>query len=323
MKRLLEAREMRWNKALVTGGAGFIGSHLVDGLIKNGIDIMVIDDLSAGLKENIKNHLDKIEFIKGDIADYELLEKAVTDVDIIFHVAANASIPTAVNDPILDYNSNARGSFNILEASRRNSVKKIVYASSAALFGMPKYFPIDEDHPTIPISPYGASKLAGESYGFAYQETYGIKFSSLRIFNAIGPRQPRYVIFDFLKKIRKNKSQLEILGTGENIRDFIYVDDVVRAFMTCADKSIADGKAYNLGTGVGTSVIELARLILGRLNLNNTKLTYTESRGRWDILKLVSNPSRLSKDLGITKFTPLTDALDDEIEWFRQNVGEL
>ncbi|NVM02408.1 MAG: SDR family NAD(P)-dependent oxidoreductase [Candidatus Helarchaeota archaeon] len=313
---------MKYSRVLVTGGAGFIGSHLVDALVKNGVTIRVIDDLSSGFKQNLE-HLDKIEFIEEDISKLDVIQKVVSDIDIIFHIAANASVPMSVENPTLDYMSNMTGTFNLLKTCLDSEVKKIVYASSAAIFGEPKYLPINEEHSKMPISPYGASKLAAELYGFAFQETYGIKFTSLRIFNAIGPRQPRYVIFDFLNKLKKDNSNLDILGTGKNIRDFIYVGDVVKIFIDCAEKAISDGEAYNLGTGVGISITELAIKILKELNLNNTKLTYTGFSWKGDILKLISNPNKLKKDLNIKKFTPLSEALSDEINWFQQKIGKI
>ncbi|MHA1302029.1 MAG: SDR family NAD(P)-dependent oxidoreductase, partial [Candidatus Helarchaeota archaeon] len=314
---------MKYSKALVTGGAGFIGSHTVDALIKTGIEVKVIDDLSAGLKENLNHIENEIEFIQGDVSNYKLVKDSISDVDVIYHLAANASVPTSVENPTLDYMSNATGTFNVLKASIESDVKKIIYASSAAIFGEPKYLPIDEEHPKIPISPYGASKLAGEIYCFAFRETYGLEFTALRIFNCIGPRQPRYVIYDFLKKLRKDKSRLEILGTGKNIRDFIYVGDVVNVFIKCAEQSISNGKAYNLGTGSSISITELAQKILENLKLKNTKLEYTGFSWKGDILKLISDPSKLKKDLGIGKFTPLSEALTDEINWFSQKIGDV
>ncbi len=313
---------MKYSHVLVTGGAGFIGSHLVDALVKNGVTVRVIDDLSSGFKKNLDS-LDKIEFIEEDISKLEVVQNVVSDIDIIFHIAANANVPLSVENPTLDYMSNVKGTFNLLKTCVDSEVKKVVFASSAAIFGEPKYLPIDEAHSTNPISPYGASKLAGELYGFAFQETYGIKFTSLRIFNAIGPRQPRYVIYDFLNKLKNDNSKLEILGTGKNIRDFIYVGDLVKIFMDCAEKAISDGKAYNLGTGVGISITELATKILKELNLKNTKLTYTGFSWKGDILKLISNPNKLNKDLNIKSFTPLSDALSDEIEWFQQKIGKI
>ncbi|MHA1379044.1 MAG: SDR family NAD(P)-dependent oxidoreductase [Candidatus Helarchaeota archaeon] len=312
---------MKWHKVLVTGGAGFIGSHIVDALFKKGIDIKVIDDLSSGFKANLENILDSINFIKADISDFEVIKDAISDIEVVFHIAANANVPLSVKDPTLDYISNVRGTFNILKAAMNSNVKKIVYASSAAIFGEPKYLPIDEKHSRIPISPYGASKLTGEIYGFAFQETYGVKFTALRIFNAIGPRQPRYVIYDFLNKLRQNKSKLEVLGTGKNIRDFIYVGDVVKAFINSAEKSVSDGEAYNLGTGKSISITQLAEKILEELSLKNTKLEYTGFSWPGDILKLVSKPDKLKKQLDIQNFTPLSEAISDEINWFKEKVG--
>lgn len=313
--------KIKWNKALVTGGSGFIGSHIVDALVKKDVEVKVLDDLSSGFKSNLENVIDKIEFIKADIADFDTIKKVVSDIEVIFHLAANADVPKSVEDPILDFISNAKGTFNILNASTNSNVKKIIYASSAAIFGELKYLPIDEGHPKKPISPYGASKLSGELYGFAFQESFGIKFTALRIFNAIGPRQPRYVIYDFLNKLRKDKTKLEILGTGENIRDFIYVGDVVKAFINAAELSISDGQAYNLGTGIGISISDLAKEILKKLGLNSTKLEYTGISRSYDILKLVSKPDKAKEHLNIKNITSLSDALSDEINWFKEKVG--
>ncbi|MHA1797898.1 MAG: SDR family NAD(P)-dependent oxidoreductase [Candidatus Helarchaeota archaeon] len=307
--------------ALVTGGAGFIGSHLVDHLIKKKYTVTVVDDLSAGTLKNIEQVKDQIKFIKGDIADHEFIKSIFQeDFDYIFHLAANASVPTSVDNPRLDFNANAFGTFNLLEASIDRSVKKIVYASSAAVYGEPQYTPIDEKHPLCPISPYGASKLAGEAYGLACATTYGIRFTSLRIFNCIGPRQPRYVIFDFLNKLLKNKKELEILGTGENVRDFIYVEDVCEAFVQSAEKKATDGKAYSLGTGKSVTITQLAKQILNNLNLNDTKLKYTGFSWKGDVKKLIADNSKALKDFSL-KITPLSDALDHEIKWFQENVS--
>ncbi|NHI91701.1 MAG: SDR family NAD(P)-dependent oxidoreductase [Candidatus Lokiarchaeota archaeon] len=309
--------------ALVTGGAGFIGSHLVDHLIKKNYQLTVIDDLSAGNLDNLKQIKDSIKFFKGDIANIKFIKDVFKEeFDFIFHIAANASVPISVNKPRLDFSSNAIGTFNLLEASKDSGTKKFIYASTAAVYGEPKYTPIDEKHPLAPISPYGASKLAGEACGFSFVKAYGIRFTSMRIFNCIGPRQPRYVIYDFLNKLLKNKTELEILGTGENVRDFIYVDDVCNAFIQSAEKKISDGEAYSLGTGKYVTITQLANQILENLNLDKTKLKYTGFSWKGDVKVLIADNSKALKHFNL-KITPLADALDHEIKWFQENVSKI
>ena len=309
--------------ALVTGGAGFIGSHLVDHLIKKKYNVTIIDDLSAGNLDNLKQVKDKINFVKGDIANPSLIKDIFQEnFDYIFHVAANASVPTSVDRPRLDFNSNAIGTFNLLEASRNSGIKKFIYASTAAVYGEPQYTPIDENHPLAPISPYGASKLAGEACGFSFASSYGIRFTALRIFNCIGPRQPRYVIFDFLNKLLRNKDELEILGTGENVRDFIYVADICEAFIQSAEKKITDGEAYSVGTSKSVTITQLAQQILDNLNLKSTKLHYTGFSWKGDVKILMADNRKILNHLDL-KITPLADALNHEINWFQDNMSKI
>jgi len=242
---------------LVTGGAGFIGSHLVDRLI-NECTVTVYDNLSTGKEENLpENAL----FVKGNLGDSDLVKKTIddADIDVIFHIGANASVPHSVDNPRYDFEANALGTFNILESCLDLNVEKVVYASTAAVYGEPVYTPIDEDHPLHPVSPYGASKLAGERYGFAFKETYGIDFAAIRIFNTYGPRQPRYVMYDFIHKLKKNPLLLEVLGTGEQIRDYCYVSDMADAFVLVAEQGSG---VYNAAGGSPTSIKHLAELMV-------------------------------------------------------------
>jgi UDP-glucose 4-epimerase len=285
--------EIKNKKILVTGGAGFIGSHLAERLVKMNSDIIVIDNLQAGREENLKQVWNKIKFIKGDIRDKNLVRKIVKDVTIIFHVAANASVPNSVENPRYDFETNALGTFNLLEAAIESNVEKIIYASSAAVYGNPLYIPIDEKHPLNPISPYGASKLAGEKVGFAFKETYGIPFVSIRIFNTWGPRQPRYVIYDFIKKLRQNPKRLDVLGDGSQIRDYCYISDMIDAFILVAEKG---NGIYNAAGGEPISIREVAELIASKFS-PNAEIVYGGKRWKGDIDTLVADISRL-RNLG-------------------------
>jgi len=304
---------IKGKNVLVTGGAGFIGSHLVDRLVADGSEVVVIDNLQAGKMENLESVLDRITFIKGDIRDVELLKRAIADVDVVFHIGANASVPDSVENPRYDFETNALGTFNVLEASTNSDVKKIVYASSAAVYGEPEYTPIDEGHPLQPISPYGASKLAGEKMGFAFNETYGLDFTAIRIFNTYGPRQPRYVMYDFIKKLRKNPKKLEVLGTGEQVRDCCYISDMVDAFMLVAEKG---DEIYNAAGGIPTSIKELAEFMVSEIS-PNAKIQYGVKSWKGDINTLIADITKL-RDLGFKPKVPLEEGVRNLIRWFEE-----
>lgn len=281
--------ELRGNKVLVTGGAGFIGSHIVDKLVKIASRVIVLDNLQAGKEENLKQIRDKIEFVEGDTRDKGLVDKVVKRADIIFHIAANASVPNSVENPRYDFETNALGTFNLLEASIVSQVEKFIYASSAAVYGNPVYTPIDEKHPLNPISPYGASKLAAERMGFAFNETYGLQFTAIRIFNTYGSRQPRYVIYDFIKKLRQNPKRLEVLGDGNQVRDYCSISDMVDAFILVAEKG--EG-VYNAAGGQPITIRELAELIVSKVS-PDAQIVYGGRTWRGDIKTLVADISRL------------------------------
>lgn len=311
---------MNWQdkRVLVTGGAGFLASHLVDLIVERGAKVTVIDNLKDGKIENLEKSKDKICFKKIDIRDYEGLREVIKkeEIEIIFHFAANANVPYSVEDPKYDFETNALGTFNVLKNCVDNNVEKIIYASSAAVYGEPIYTPIDENHPLDPISPYGASKLAGERLGFAYYRTYGLPFVSMRIFNTYGPRQPRYVMFDFLKKLKENPNKLKVLGTGEQIRDYCYVTDTSKAFTLAAGKENAIGKAFNIAGGNPISIKELAQLMIRILGLEgNTEIYYTGKSWRGDIVKLVADISKI-KRLGFEPRVRLDEGVLKLKDWF-------
>ncbi len=304
---------MKYNNALVTGGAGFIGSHLVDRLVEDGLDVTVIDNLHAGKLENLENARDKITFIKGDVRDAELLKRAIADADIVFHIGANASVPYSVENPRYDFETNALGTFNILDASVNSDVKKVVYASTAAVYGEPEYIPIDEKHPLRPISPYGASKLAGESVGMAFKEAYGLNFASIRIFNTYGPRQPRYVMYDFIMKLKRDSSKLDVLGTGEQMRDYCHVSDMVDVFMLVTEKG--EG-IYNAAGGVPTPIRELAELMVSEMS-PGAEIQYGGKTWKGDINTLIADITKL-KNLGFAPKVDIRSGIKMMIEWFEE-----
>ncbi|MDH5787724.1 MAG: SDR family NAD(P)-dependent oxidoreductase [Candidatus Bathyarchaeota archaeon] len=254
----------KYSSVLVTGGAGFIGSHLVDRLLENGFEVRVIDDLSTGKSENITAHVGKssFRFVKGDIRNFETVKKAVEGVEVIFHEAALSGVRQSIDKPLLTNDVNVNGTLNLLEASLKFSVKRFIYASSAAVYGMQEAVPIKEDVVPRPDSPYGVSKLASEYYLTAYHKNYGLETVSLRYFNVYGSRQsPFYglVITAFVEKLARNESPV-IHGDGEQTRDFINVADVVEANMLAMEKSHA-GEIFNVATGSSLTVNGIFKLL--------------------------------------------------------------
>jgi len=256
---------------LVTGGAGFIGSHLVERLVALGHRVRVLDDLSEGRKENLASVWDRIEFLEGDVRDPALVRRAVRDVEYILHQAALRSVPRSVEDPVTTTEVNVLGTVNLLEAAREAGVRRIVFASSSSVYGEAVELPLRESQPPRPISPYAVSKLAGEHYCRVFTKLYGLETVSLRYFNVFGPRQdPRSeyaaVIARFILAALRGEP-LEIHGDGHQSRDFTYVENVVDANLRAAVLPGLAGEVFNIGCGRRYSVLEVkAHLeqILGR-----------------------------------------------------------
>ncbi|MDY6895880.1 MAG: SDR family NAD(P)-dependent oxidoreductase [Thermotogota bacterium] len=310
---------LRGKRVLVTGGAGFIASHIVDKLVNEGCDVVVVDNLKDGALDNLGKSINKIDFKEVDIRDFNALKVLLADVEIVFHLASNANVPFSVENPKYDFETNADGTFNILRCSMDNDVQRIIYASTAAVYGEPEYTPIDEKHTINPISPYGASKLAGERLGLAYYHTYGIPFVAMRIFNTYGPRQRRYVMYDFLKKLKADPKKLEVLGTGEQIRDYCYVADTANAFISSAECEGAIGEVFNIAGGNPISIKELTELMIRLLGLDGkTEISYTGKSWKGDIVKLIADIEKIKNRLQFKPTTKLEDGLAKLIDWFEE-----
>lgn len=284
-------------KVLVTGGAGFIGSHVVELLLEKKAHVTVVDNLSSGNKENLKKVYQEIVFNETDIKDTNAVKEIVKKNEVVFHFAANADVPRSVQDPEFDFQNNVMGTYNLLTAAVGANVEKFIFASSAAVYGNPRYTPIDEKHPTNPISPYGASKLSGEALGRSYHTTYGLPFVAMRIFNTYGARQPRYVMYDLLKKLYRDPQRLEVLGTGEEYRDYCYVTDTAQAFVLAAEKAEA-GTIYNIAGGNTIQIKQVVELLLETLHLKGVDIHYTQKSWKGDINKLSADISKIRQDLG-------------------------
>jgi UDP-glucose 4-epimerase len=263
-------------KVLVTGGAGFIGSHLVDRLIREGYEVKVIDNLSSGRIENIKHHIDegKIELIIGDLKGSETALKAVEEVDVVFHFAANPEVRVSTTNPDVHFNENVVATFNLLEAVRKKNVKELVFASSSSVYGEPDEIPVEEKAPIKPVSVYGASKAACEALIHAYSKLYEVNAVILRYANVVGPRLRHGVIWDFVNKLLRNPAELEILGDGKQVRSYIYINDAVEATITAWKKAKASYEVYNIASEDWITVDEVADEVIKAMGLSNVKKVY-------------------------------------------------
>lgn len=286
---------MSWTgrKVLVTGGAGFIPSHVVDMLVERGADVTVIDNLQAGRLDNLAQSRESIRLLQHDIRDVDALRIAAEGCEFIFHLAANASVPNSLKDPRYDFETNSLGSLNVYEAAKDLGARRVIYASSAAVYGEPQYVPTDEQHPLTPASFYGESKLVGERLGMMYHRMFGLGFTAIRIFNTYGPRQPRYVLADLIRKLRRNPEALEVLGTGEQVRDYCYAADTAGAFIAAAENDSMIGGAYNIAGGNPTSIKDLVALILKVMDLPDCRITYTGQSWKGDIDRLIADISKI------------------------------
>jgi UDP-glucose 4-epimerase len=254
-------------RVLVTGGAGFIGSHLVDRLVDEGYDVRVIDNLYSGKLENIERHIknNKVDFVKGDIRDTSLVKKSLVGVDAVFHLAAIISVPFSVSNPELTLDVNVAGTLNLLNSSSEKNVRKFIFVSSCAVFGDTKILPVNENASTNPISPYAESKLSAERECLSFQQRGLLQSVVLRFFNVYGPRQGMNdysgVITRFINRA-KQKQFLTIYGDGSQTRDFVNVQDIVQALLACMKNSSANGEVFNIGSGKPTSITELAKTVL-------------------------------------------------------------
>ncbi len=255
-------------KVLVTGGGGFIGSHIVDRLVDLNATVTVADDFRSGSTRNLDGTIEKIELLEYDLnSDYFIDLIKQREFEYIFHFASNAKIGYSVDNPFGDFNSTLYQTIQLLELLRQYSKKtKLIFPSSAAVYGNPKNFPMTEEDPTFPISPYGVAKLSSERYMSVYSNLYGLKTCSLRSFSVYGPRQRKLVVYDSIKKLLKNNQKIHIYGNGLQCRDFVYISDVVDAFLLTASSSELNGEVYNVASGISTSINNLIQIIASKLH---------------------------------------------------------
>jgi len=311
--------QLKESKILVTGGAGFIGYHLCKKLTSLTSHVTIYDNLSSGKLENVKD-VPKAKFVKGDILNLKQLcnqEKA----DLIFHLAAQVVVPYSMENPTEDFETNARGTLNVLEKARKDD-SRLVFASSAAVYGNQAKLPTSEEYGFHPFSCYGLSKVVGEEYCEMYASQYGLDVAILRFANVYGSRG-HGVISDFLDKLSRNPEKLEIIGTGLQSRDFVHVADVVDALVSAATCENAVGQTFNIGFGKTTKIIDLAKMILKILNLSDkTVVSTTNVSWQGDINTIWFDITKAKRELNWTPKIRLEDHLEKLVAERKITHGE-
>jgi UDP-glucose 4-epimerase len=307
---------------LITGGAGFIGSHLCNKYSKDGHRVLCLDNFMSGNLMNIRHLLDYRNFklVKGDIRDYDLIEKLARDVDVIFHLAAQIHVDRSYIEPQLTYDINVIGTQNVLEAAKLHDAQKVIYASTSEVYGSAQYVPIDEKHPLNAPHPYGASKIAADRMCHAYIQTYGMDISVLRPFNIFGPHQRDVgyggVISIFTRRVLNNAPPI-IYGDGQQTRDYTYIDDAVKAYDMILNHKEQIMEPVNFGTGKEVSIIDLANKIINLCGVGDTiKPVFIDPR-IGEVKRLIADPSRARDLLGWESEYDLETGLANFVKWYR------
>lgn len=318
--------EIKGKRILVTGGVGNIGSHIVDQLVKEKAgEVIVIDDFSRCRKENLEwaSKNGSITLLTCDIRNPSLVNKSMENVDYVIHQAA-LRVTKCAEDPRLCNEVLVDGTFNVLEACVKNNVKKIVFASSALVYGEPSYLPMDENHPFNNRTAYGAAKIANEQMARAFKEMYGLKYIGLRPFNVYGPRMAisgphTEVMIKWLDNLDNNNPPV-IFGNGEQAMDFVYVEDVARANILALKSNVEEG-IFNVGTGVMASLNQLAKVMIELTN-QNLKITYKIPEKLTIVSKRQASTEKAKKELGFEAKTDLKTGLKKLIDWRREELSK-
>ena len=307
---------------LVTGGAGFIGSHVAERLLKDGARVRVLDNFSTGRRENLafaQSAGDALEVIDGDLRDLATVERAVRGADVIYHQAAMRSVPRSVDDPLGANENNVTGTLHVLEAARRHGVKRVVFASSSSVYGENPELPKREDQAPAPISPYAVSKAATEHYARVWTRLYGLETVGLRYFNVFGPRQdpkseyaaviPRFILWAL------RGEALEVHGDGQQSRDFTYIDNVVEANILAGQAADANGEAFNVGCGDRISLLEVIAMlesVLGR----KVERRHAPTRGG-DVMHTLADVAKAKRLMGYAPLVGFAEGFRRTVEHFR------
>lgn len=307
-------------EVLVVGGAGFVGSHLVDRLLERGHEVTVVDNLSSSTLENIQEHLDEgtLNFHEQDVRNKcdELFE----GIDSVFHLAGSSDVRSGNESPRKMYENNVRATFNVLEACRKNEVREFVFASSSTVYGEADEIPTPEDHPINPISLYGATKAACESMIKSYANLYDLESTILRYANIFGPRTDHGVMHDFFHKLKDDSEKLEILGNGNQKKSYLYVDDCVDATLHAWRESNDTVSVFNVGSDSQLSVDEIAENIINSMGLDGVEFEYTGGKKGWegDVPVMMLDTSKI-KDLGWKREVGDLEGIERYVKWLEEN----
>jgi UDP-glucose 4-epimerase len=307
---------MQGARVLVTGGAGFVGSHLAEVLVRRGADVTVVDNLTTGRLDNLQASDGRIHFRKADFQDPAFLYwMGGEGFDFLFHLAANAYVPPSVRDPWFDFRLNLMGTLALLENLRKTqSSTKFILASSAAVYGNPVDLPICEQAPTVPISPYGVGKLAAERYVDVFAKTYQIRSASARLFSVFGPRQRKQVVYDIVRKLHADPTRLPLYGDGTQERDLIYVTNAAEALVLIAERGAMAGEVYNVASGASITIRDLAWRLASCMKADPV-LDFAGQMRAGDPDKWLANIDKLTA-LGFSPRVALDQGLQQVVDWY-------
>lgn len=320
--------ELRGKRMMVTGGAGFIGSHLVDRLVADDNHVVIVDDFSFGKEEYIAHHRGspQVRVERADVCDLDEMVRLARGVDVIFHLAV-ICLRTGLHDPFRAHEVDATGTLNICQAALQNGVERLLYTSTAEVYGDALYWPLDENHPMRPSNVYGAAKAAGELYCLSYHRTYGLPASVVRLFNTYGPREqsegtraeviPRFVLRAMAGL------QPVIFGNGKQSRDFTYVDDIVRGILLGAESDALVGQAVNLARGEDVGIARVCELVLEKLGRSDLEPLYIQEERPADLERIQADMRNAQEMLGFVAETDIDTGLDRYIAWIREQDWDL
>jgi UDP-glucose 4-epimerase len=315
---------MRFKTTLVTGGAGFIGSHIVDELLSRGARVIVYDNFTTGRRDFLPAEHPNLQIVKGNVLDTAALQAAMEGCEFVFHIQANADVRGGKDKPKVDLEQNTIATWSALEAARMQKVKGFAFASSSAIYGEPDVFPTPESYASTQTSLYGASKLAGEAMIQAYSEYYDIRSFSFRFVSWMGERYTHGIVFDVLKKLRQNSKQLPLFGDGSQKKSYLYVKDGVSGIMAAIEKSENLKNVYNLGHDNFLTVVEVVRVILDELKMPDVKLEFAGGKRGWvGDSPLVHLDTSLIKSLGWRPATAIEESIRRTVRYLVANPALL